>query len=217
MLLAYPVTVLYTPWYSNNSGNRPNFSTRRNRRHIGSVLEMTNDRSFRFWAVLDTALATGKPQNEVSPWFEADVRGKFCTVSLCGLSSSCWAMREHFSGVTSRLSPRSSTSPSTRPCATSAAPRVSWRPRWRAGTRTRPARLRHPDRRADARKHIESDGMSGRVRGRLRRLLQGTASKGGRDHDGDDPARLEPEEKLGLVRAAYVRCLRTEPSSQSNA
>jgi predicted O-methyltransferase YrrM len=33
--------------------------------YVGGMLEMCNDRLFRFWADLDTALATGEPQNEV--------------------------------------------------------------------------------------------------------------------------------------------------------
>jgi len=33
--------------------------------YVGGMLEMCNDRLFRFWADLDTALRTGEPQNEV--------------------------------------------------------------------------------------------------------------------------------------------------------
>lgn len=33
--------------------------------YIGGILEMANDRLFRFWADLDEALLTGKPQNEI--------------------------------------------------------------------------------------------------------------------------------------------------------
>lgn len=33
--------------------------------YIGGILEMANDRLFRFWGDLDTALKTGKPQNEI--------------------------------------------------------------------------------------------------------------------------------------------------------
>jgi len=33
--------------------------------YVGGILEMCNDRLFRFWSDLDTALATGEPQNEV--------------------------------------------------------------------------------------------------------------------------------------------------------
>ncbi len=33
--------------------------------YIGGILEMANDRLFRFWADLDEALITGKPQNEL--------------------------------------------------------------------------------------------------------------------------------------------------------
>ena len=33
--------------------------------YIGGILEMANDRLFRFWADLDEALVTGKPQNEI--------------------------------------------------------------------------------------------------------------------------------------------------------
>ncbi len=33
--------------------------------YIGGILEMANDRLFRFWADLDTAVKTGKPQNEI--------------------------------------------------------------------------------------------------------------------------------------------------------
>lgn len=33
--------------------------------YIGGILEMANDRLFRFWADLDEALVTGKPQNEL--------------------------------------------------------------------------------------------------------------------------------------------------------
>jgi predicted O-methyltransferase YrrM len=33
--------------------------------YVGGMLEMCNDRLFRFWADLDTALKTGEPQNEV--------------------------------------------------------------------------------------------------------------------------------------------------------
>ncbi|HEY8278228.1 MAG TPA: methyltransferase [Bdellovibrionota bacterium] len=42
--------------------------------YIGGILEMANDRLFRYWGDLDTALKTGKPQNEASrgmkPMFE---------------------------------------------------------------------------------------------------------------------------------------------------
>jgi len=42
--------------------------------YVGGILEMCNDRLFRFWADLDTALKTGKPQNETTrglrPMFE---------------------------------------------------------------------------------------------------------------------------------------------------
>jgi hypothetical protein len=34
--------------------------------YVGGILEMSNDRLYRFWADLDTALLTGKPQNEAS-------------------------------------------------------------------------------------------------------------------------------------------------------
>ncbi|MGX7666603.1 methyltransferase [Flavobacterium pedocola] len=33
--------------------------------YVGGILEMANDRLFRFWADLDTALITGQPQNEL--------------------------------------------------------------------------------------------------------------------------------------------------------
>ena len=33
--------------------------------YIGGILEMANDRLFRFWGDLDSALKTGKPQNEI--------------------------------------------------------------------------------------------------------------------------------------------------------
>jgi hypothetical protein len=33
--------------------------------YIGGILEMANDRLFKFWSDLETALQTGKPQNEI--------------------------------------------------------------------------------------------------------------------------------------------------------
>lgn len=43
--------------------------------YMGGLLEMANDRLYRFWADLEEALATGKPQNEIkhtgAPIFEA--------------------------------------------------------------------------------------------------------------------------------------------------
>lgn len=50
------------------------FLDREKSSYIGGILEMLNDRLFRFWGDLDTALKTGEPQNEASrgmkPMFE---------------------------------------------------------------------------------------------------------------------------------------------------
>ena len=57
--------------------------------YIGGIFEMHNDRLFRFWADLDTALKTGQPQNEVQARRQPDVRGALQR-SGTGLNSSCW-------------------------------------------------------------------------------------------------------------------------------
>ncbi len=50
------------------------FLDRNSRRYIGGILEMSNERLYRFWADLTPALKTGQPQNEIKhsnrPMFE---------------------------------------------------------------------------------------------------------------------------------------------------
>ena len=57
-----------------NTPETGQFLDREKSTYVGGILEMCNDRLFRFWADLDTALKTGKPQNETSrgmrPMFE---------------------------------------------------------------------------------------------------------------------------------------------------
>ena len=57
-----------------NTPETDHFLDRGKPSYIGGILEMHNDRLFRFWADLDTALTTGKPQNEIkhgaAPMFE---------------------------------------------------------------------------------------------------------------------------------------------------
>src|SRR6185503_18588213 len=48
-----------------NTPDTARFLVRSNETYVGGALEMYNDRLFRFWADLEEALRTGKPQNEV--------------------------------------------------------------------------------------------------------------------------------------------------------
>lgn len=48
-----------------NSTDTDIFLDKKKPSYIGGILEMSNDRLFRFWADLDEALLTGKPQNEL--------------------------------------------------------------------------------------------------------------------------------------------------------
>lgn len=56
--------LLETAVYSNTTETEF-FLDRNKPTYIGGILEMANDRLFRFWADLDEALITGKPQNEL--------------------------------------------------------------------------------------------------------------------------------------------------------
>ncbi len=56
--------LLETSSYSNTPETEI-FLDRNKPSYIGGILEMANDRLFRFWADLDEALITGKPQNEI--------------------------------------------------------------------------------------------------------------------------------------------------------
>jgi 2-polyprenyl-3-methyl-5-hydroxy-6-metoxy-1,4-benzoquinol methylase len=56
--------ILDTARYS-NSLDADIFLDKKKPSYIGGILEMANDRLFRFWADLDEALLTGKPQNEL--------------------------------------------------------------------------------------------------------------------------------------------------------
>lgn len=49
----------------NNTPETEIFLDRNKPSYIGGILEMANDRLYRFWADLDEALLTGKPQNEL--------------------------------------------------------------------------------------------------------------------------------------------------------
>ncbi len=48
-----------------NTAETALFLDKKKESYVGGILEMANDRLFRFWADLDAALLTGKPQNEV--------------------------------------------------------------------------------------------------------------------------------------------------------
>lgn len=48
-----------------NTAETARFLDRNSPAYVGGILEMANDRLFRFWADLDTALKTGEPQNEI--------------------------------------------------------------------------------------------------------------------------------------------------------
>jgi predicted O-methyltransferase YrrM len=50
--------------YANTDETRA-FLDKNNPEYVGGILEMCNDRLFRFWNDLDTALKTGQPQNEI--------------------------------------------------------------------------------------------------------------------------------------------------------
>jgi hypothetical protein len=58
-----------------NTAETDFFLDREKPSYVGGILEMNNDRLFRFWADLDAALTTGQPQNETNrgetPMFEA--------------------------------------------------------------------------------------------------------------------------------------------------
>ncbi len=56
--------LLETALYSNTAETEL-FLDRNKPSYIGGILEMANDRLYRFWADLDDALKTGKPQNEI--------------------------------------------------------------------------------------------------------------------------------------------------------
>jgi hypothetical protein len=48
-----------------NTAETGRFLVRRSDTYVGGILEMYNDRLFRFWANLEDGLRTGKPQNEI--------------------------------------------------------------------------------------------------------------------------------------------------------
>jgi hypothetical protein len=56
--------LLETAQYSNTQETEI-FLDKNKPSYIGGILEMANDRLYRFWADLDEALLTGKPQNEI--------------------------------------------------------------------------------------------------------------------------------------------------------
>ncbi len=56
--------LLETAFYSNTAETEL-FLDRNKPSYVGGILEMANDRLYHFWADLDEALLTGKPQNEI--------------------------------------------------------------------------------------------------------------------------------------------------------
>ena len=156
---------------------------------MGGILEMANDRLFRFWADLDTALKTGQPQNEAShgktPMFEElysdPARLEQFMLAMRGISAgnfAAFAEKFDFSGYRTLCDVGGAT-----------------------GLLSCLVARRHPDLRCQSfdlpivepiakRAYRERrDVWAGR--GGFGRLLQGRAAEGGRDHDGHDPARLE--------------------------
>ena len=175
--------------------------------YIGGVLEMCNARLYRFWGDLTEALQTGQPQNEVKhtgrPMFDElysdPARLQQFMNAMTGASMSGFhALAEAFDfskyqtvcdvgGATGQLA-------------------VILARRHRA-----PAL--HHLRPAGGRTAGPADHRSRRTRRpghhRLRGLLHRPASRGGRDHDGHDPARLEPRTEAaahpGRLRRAATR------------
>ena len=161
---------------------------------------MANARLYGFWGDLTEALKTGKPQNEIKhtgkPMFEelysdeaaravherdgGDLRGPLHgargEVRLLEVRDALRRRRRDRSALDHRRQPH----PHMR-CTSFDLPVVE----------------------PIAEAHIEAAGLSDRVKAVGWRLLRRPAAQGGRDHDGDDPPRLEPREEEASHRSAY--------------
>ena len=161
--------------------------------YIGGILEMLNDRLFRFWTRPRRRAADRQAAERGEARGEADVRGALQRPGApravhAGddghLADNFAALRREVrllrlqDAVRRRRRDRSAVARWSRSAPAHAVPSFDL-----------------PVVEPIAQKHIEQRGMSDRVDGRRRRLLQGPAAEGGRDHDGDDPARLEPGEE----------------------
>ena len=144
-----------------NTPETDHFLDREKSSYVGGRLEMANDRLFRFWADLDTALTTGQPQNETRhgavPMFEElyrdPARLKQFMLAMRGTSAgnfAAFAEKFDFSGYKTLCDVGGAT-----------------------GLLSCLVSRRHPDLRCQsfdlpvvepiAREYIERDGMSGRV------------------------------------------------------
>ncbi len=169
--------------------------------YIGSILEMTNDRLFRFWADLDIALRTGKPQNEASrgakPMFEV------LYSEPARLEQFMLAMRSISAGNFTAFAEKFDFSDYGTLCDVGGA----------TGLLATSVARRHPHmecRSFDlpivepiARKHIESDGMSGRVEAVSGDFFKDPLPKADVITMGMILHDWNLENKLGLVGAAY--------------
>ena len=171
-------------------------------RYIGGIPEMLNARLFKYWNDLPEALRTGKPQNEtkhggknIFDELYADPEKLECFLDgMTGLSRinfEALADKFDFSRYRSSLRRR----------------RRNWIALHRSRQKTSANRV-HQFRSSAGRACGEKAHRRRRVNRsdphRDRRFLSGPAAEGRRDHDGNDPARLE----LGEKDEAHTRGLR---------
>ena len=185
-----------------NTPDSAMFLDRQSPGYIGGILEMANARLYRFWADLTEALKTGTPQNETKnsgePMFaklyETPERLEQFMNAMSGVSAGnfkAFAQKFDFSkyktlcdvgGATGQLSCMVAAANPHMSCISFDLPKVV----------------------PIATRKIEQDGSGRPRRGRRRRLLRRSTAQGGRHHDGDDLARLEPREE----KDAYPQGLR---------
>jgi hypothetical protein len=175
--------------------------------YIGGILEMWEDRSYKFWGDLGQALKTGEPQNEIKhnqrPIFEVlyEDQSKLeqFVAAMAGISRGnfqAFAEKFDFSryktlcdvgGASGQLSVPVARQHPHMNCTSFDLPQVE----------------------PIARRAIER-GASWPDSSGVRRLFQRFVASGGRHHDGDDSARLESREE----NASYSPCRRTAHSSR---
>ena len=166
------------------------FLDRQSAGYIGGILEMANARLYRFWADLTEALKTGAPQNETKnsgePMFaklyETPERLEQFMNAMSGVSAGnfkTFSQKFDFAkyktlcdvgGATGQLSCMVAAANPHMSCISFDLPKVA----------------------PIATRKIEQAGSGRPRRGRRRRLLRRSIAQGGRHHDGDDLARLEP-------------------------
>ncbi len=190
-------------------------STRNSPQYIGGILEMANARLYRFWGDLTEALQTGQPQNEIKHTGHVDVRG---ALQRPGPARAVHAgdvghLRRQLLGSRGevRLLPLPVRS------ATSAEQPASCRSSSRSATRTCSARAStYPSSSPIATRTIAAAGLADRIKAVVWRLLRRSPPHGRRDHDGHDPARLEPgAEACSSSGPPTTLCPRAAPSLSS--